>query len=348
MEVLMFQSHRLRAACTLACSLCLSSMIGCAGGNRSVAIDPGTGLSAEDAAAIERAEAERLAAIPEGMKAPAQVRDLKIFSGTGLEMTWSGLVARAAASDAVFMGEQHGHPMGLDAAATLFDDLLELRPDTAALAMEFIERDEQIHLDDLMTGVIDHEAFMKVTGRESLQRYPEGHRRMVVAALERDRPIVAANAPRRYVSLARTEGYDRLEELQARQRELFTIPSELTTGGYKERFFEIMGGMRGHSEEDIPEGEDDPMILSFYRSQNVWDATMADSVARTLDSGSYPVVLVIGQFHTDFEGGTTSRLREMRPGSRVMTISVQSVWSLELREEDRDRADAVIYVRPAE
>jgi uncharacterized iron-regulated protein len=323
-------------------------MVGCAGGNRSVAIDPGTGMSAEQAEAARQAEAERLASIPDGLKAPQQVRDLKVFSGTGLEMTWSGLVARAAASDAVLVGELHGHPMGLDAAATMFDDLLELRPTTAALAMEFFERDEQIHLDDLMTGVIDHDRFMEVTSRESEQRYPEGHRRMVLAAVERDRPVIAANAPRRYVRLARTEGFDRLESLNENQQELFVVPGELSDGGYKERFFEIMGGMRGHSEEETPEGEDDPMILSFYRSQNVWDATMADSVVGAMDSGSYPVVLVIGQFHTDFEGGTTARVRQLRPGARVMTVSVQPVWSLELREEDRDRADAVIYIGPAE
>jgi uncharacterized iron-regulated protein len=337
-----------KPACTVLTIICLVSLVGCAGGNRSVAIDPETGRSAADAQADRQTEAERLAAIPDGLKAPTETRELRVFSGTGLEMTWSGLVARAAASDAVLVGELHGHPMGLDAAATLFDDLLELRPTTAALAMEFIERDEQLHLDDLMTGVIDHDRFMAATGRESLQRYPEGHRRMVLAALERDRPVIAANAPRRYVSLARTEGFERLEGLRDNQQGLFVIPDALTDGGYKERFFEVMGGMRGHSEEEIPEGEDDPMILSFYRSQNVWDATMADSVARTLDGGSYPVVLVIGQFHTDFEGGTTERLRQLRPGARVMTVSVQPVWSLELREEDRDRADAVIYIGPAE
>ena len=67
-----------------------------------------------------------------------------------------------------------------------------------------------------------------------------------------------------------------------------------------------------------------------------------------MDGGTYPVGLVSGQFHTDFEGGTTSRLRELRPGARLMTISVQPVGSLELREEDRDRADAVIYIGPSD
>jgi len=338
----------LRTARTVTIVACLCSLVGCTSGNRSVAIDPETGLTAREAEANREAERARLDAIPEGLKAPEEVRELRVFSGTGIDMTWTGLVARAAASDVVLIGELHGHPMGLDAAATLFEDLLELRPTTAALAMEFFERDEQIHLDDLMTGVIDHEAFMKATGRENIGRYPEGHRRMVLAAIERDRPVIAANAPRRYVSMARTEGFERLEGLREGQQELFVIPGSLSDGGYKDRFFEIMGGMRGHSEEEVPESEDDPKILSFYRSQNVWDATMVASVVETLDSGSYPVVLVIGQFHTDFEGGTTSRLRELRPGARVMTVSVQPVWSLELREEDRNRADAVIYIGPME
>ena len=48
-----------------------------------------------------------------------------IFRGDGRSATWDEVVAGAADADVVFIGENHGHPFGLAAAAALWEDLLE-------------------------------------------------------------------------------------------------------------------------------------------------------------------------------------------------------------------------------
>src|SRR5262249_51813123 len=68
-------------------------------------------------------------------------RGLKIFKGTdGGRAEWGEVVASAASADAVLVGENHSHPVGLPSAAALWEDVVKRSPN-AALAMEFFDRD---------------------------------------------------------------------------------------------------------------------------------------------------------------------------------------------------------------
>lgn len=276
---------------------------------------------------------------------PRDIRNQPMFDGaSGLPITWQDLVATAANADAVIIGEMHSHEQGLAVAAALFDDILARKPNTASLAMEFFERDEQNALDDYLTGITDEDAFRKAAARTD-GNYPPGHRAMVEAAKIANRPVIAANAPRRYVRIARTEGYDKLAALTLIQRALFVIPQSLTTGPYRDRFYGLMGGMAaGHSEDGSEPADVEAMVLPFYRSQNMWDATMADSIARAINQGDTPVVHVVGQFHCDHDGGLVTRLRTLRPRAKVLVVSMSGEWSRQLTDDDNNRADVVVYV----
>jgi uncharacterized iron-regulated protein len=293
-----------------------------------------------------------------------RARTLVVADGrTGERMTWQQFVRRAGGADAILIGEVHGHPMGLRTAAVLLEDVLE-QQDTGrgALALEFFERDQQVHIDDYLADITDGEAFRE-NADLSASSYPPGHARMLEAAKQRGLPVVAANAPRRYVRLARTDGYDRLRALtNPVQTALFTVPAQLDDGAYRDRFFELMSGMfashsAGAGADGEPEKTEEELeaerrkmeeqVEAFFRAQQVWDATMAQSVARLLQRGRRPVILVIGQFHTDYEGGTLTRLRELAPNRLVYTVSMvaeEPPTDGVLRDDDLNRADAVVYV----
>ncbi len=283
------------------------------------------------------------------------LRGLPIYNAnTGDRVDWATVVAQLNQADAVLMGEMHGHPVGLPAAALLFADMAQARPEGGALALEFLERDVQHHLDDYLTGVTDRDAFAQAADL-SASSYPPGHESMVETAKASAWPVSAANAPRRYVRLSRTEGYDRLRALTPDQRALFVLPDRLNDGAYRDRFFELMGAMRTQpaaGKEPTPEDESaaqaNAVVESFFRAQQVWDHTMADSVAQLARAGRAPVVLVIGRFHTDFEGGTVTALQDLIPGKRIATLSFadRDLGLLGLHEEDRGIADFVIYTGP--
>lgn len=273
------------------------------------------------------------------------VRAPVFFRGDGSKADLSDVVNAGRGAEAVLVGENHGHPLGLQTAAELWSVLAQ--EDNAALAMEFFERDEQAGLDDYLAGITTEEAFRKATNRTA-SNYPAGHRKMVEDAKGRGRPVIAANAPRRYVRLARTEGFDRLRGLTPEQARLVRVPDALPTGPYQEAFDEFMNGAVATR---TPESAEDAearkqRTQAMFRSQSTWDWTMAESVVRSVSGGRTPTLLVIGRFHIDKEGGTVLATRAMRPGTRIVTVSFVDAWSESLREEDKGRADFVVYVGP--
>jgi uncharacterized iron-regulated protein len=266
-----------------------------------------------------------------------------VYYREGNRAAWEAMVEAVRGADVIVIGETHGHPLGLEAAACLWDDLLARDPE-AALLLEFFERDQQVAIDDYLTGVTDEEGFRKAAGRSG-GNYPAGHRRMVEAAKAAGRPVIAANAPRRYVRKAQPDGYGELVRLGEEQRRLYALPDAAPEGRYREEFFELMSGS-----DHGPGGEGGQMpaemVEKMYRSQVMWDATMADTVVRAALRGYRPVVLVVGRFHADFGGGTVQMIERARPDLDVRTLSMVAADGSSLDEDDRGRADFVVYVGP--
>lgn len=267
-------------------------------------------------------------------------RSVTILNGDGSgTTTWSQAIQKMAAADVVLMGEVHGHALGNAVQQEMFEDILTANPN-ALLAMEFYERDEQVALDDYLAGITDREAFVKAADRNEGNN-PWAHARMIEASKEAGRPVIAANAPRRYVRLARTGGFDRLRELNENQRALVEIPEQTPQGAYRERFMEAMGGMAAHGGEE--------MIESFLRSQSTWDATMAQSIVDGFEHGT-PVVLVVGYFHAQFpfEPGSSELVDQLRKRTdrnlNIVTCITLPATHDEIQEDDRNIADFVVYV----
>lgn len=295
---------------------------------------------------------------------PFDPRIAPAFDGqTNSPINWFEVVARAAQADVVLIGELHGDPAVQSVLTTFWEDLLPQAPG-AWLALEFFERDQQTAIDDYLAGVTTEDEFRKATNRTE-GSYPAGHRAMLERAKAQGRPVIAANAPRRYARLARTAGFDRLQTLGPETQRFFSLPAALTEGPYRSRFEEVMRPMLESGEKAAAEAREqaeamrtgdttaEPQDLAsklegYYRSQNLWDATMADSVARPALAGGRPVVLVVGQFHTDYNGGLAERVRSLAPGARVMTISLvdeSPSQGASMRGQDAGRADVIVYLK---
>lgn len=295
---------------------------------------------------------------------PRDPRSMLMIDGSShATLAWSELLSNASQADIILIGEVHGDP-GVQAFLTTFWEDLTAQASGAWLALEFFDRDQQNALDDYLAGVTTEDEFKKNAGRND-SNYPSGHRAMVERAKSLGRPVIAANSPRRYARLARTAGYERLQSLGPETQRLFVVPTSMTEGRYRTEFENMMRdslqqGAHTASEKkekaeaakqgDTTAEPDDleAKVQGYFRSQNLWDATMADSITRPALAGARPVVLVVGQYHTDHQGGLTERVRALAPGLRVMTISLVDDFAsqgISLRPADAGRADAVVYLK---
>lgn len=264
---------------------------------------------------------------------PEGSRELPMFDGsTGDPVSWDALVQKALAVDVVLIGELHHHELGMGASAALFEDLLAARPDGPEVALEFLERDKQPLIDDFADEIISEREFVSLA-RLSPGNYPWGHRAMVLAAIAAGQPVWAANAPRRYVSLGRKKGYERLAEIDAPRSALVKTPEFEIGGEYRRRFGVTMNADR----------LGDEIVDKFFRSQSLWDATMADTVLTALKGGASPIVLVIGRFHIAHDGGTLQRVRAANPSLNILTVAIDDSHAERLAATDVGLAKVVIY-----
>lgn len=272
-------------------------------------------------------------------------RSLAMFRGdTGTPVDWNSLAVGIRWADIVIVGEQHDDANAHLVQQAVVAETIATWPGSA-VSLEMLERDEQPIVDAYLRGEITKDEFVDRT--ESRNWASKGswdgfYQPVIESARANHCPVVAANAPREYVRMARTEGYEALEALPAEQRALFSLPERDPPETYRARFKDFMTG----------DGEPpaDERVDEVLRSQRLWDATMADSVVRAmrdLPSGA-KVVHLVGQFHSEYDGGLVSEIQARAPLTRILTVTVQKGESRALRPEDRGKADIVVYgVRPA-
>ena len=205
---------------------------------------------------------------------PPQPRACAIFDGeSGEALTWSSLMERVNQADAVMLGERHDDLMGHLVQQAVLEDA----PSSSGLALEMLERDEQPLLDDFRDGLIDQMTFRELTestnwaGAESWETF---YQPAIDVVLDRGGPVVAANAPRRYVRHARTKGEASLPTDQPRSL-WFDLPSNVDDASYRKKFFDLMG-----------ESTDPTIGDQFFLAQRIWDASMGKSLADLRASGA--------------------------------------------------------------
>jgi len=262
--------------------------------------------------------------------------DVEILDpATGERLGWSDFMARVGGVDVVLLGEQHDHAIGHAVQFAIVEDVMDKYPGSV-LALEMLERDEQFRVDDYMEGFIDSKTLASITqskdwgGRGGWEAW---YQPIIDAAKDRGGGVVAANAPRRYVRLARLGGYERINELPKERRAYIDYPKELSSGRYRQRFWELAA----HDEEkeekteiDVTTIDSDDPLLPAFKSMQSWDATMAQSVVNANPSIQQKVILLVGGFHVEYDGGIVQELRKRMPSARVLVVSIQR----EIPDED--------------
>lgn len=242
----------------------------------------------------------------------------RVFDGKGNALGIAEIVKAASESDVVFLGEEHDdavcHAIQMEIFRRLVADFAAKRKVT--LSLEMFERDVQIVLNEYLKGLITEPLFL--SGSRPWGNYKTDYRPLVELAKEKGIDVVAANAPRRYVNMVSRNGRDALNGLSKEAKKwLAPLPYAEPSAVYAKKFTDLMAGTPGANSTE--------RRATAVHSQALWDATMADSVAKSLKrkKGSL-VVHLNGGFHTESRLGTVEHLLKYRSKARVLVVTIRT------------------------
>lgn len=280
----------------------------------------------------------------------------RVFTGAGEPASLEDIVAAMADHDVVFIGEAHDDPTGHmleaelleraraaygtggsdDSAAAPSDDAPGVgAARTVALSLEFFERDVQLVVDEYLAGLITESAFRAAS--RPWDRYETDYRPLIELAKEHGLDVIAANAPRRYVSRVTRHGRASLDDLSADAREtLPPLPYGEPSAEYRDQWIRVMAEVmeREGTKCGIPVADSAAVapvgthsgMGSQLASQALWDATMAWWIAQYLESHPDALVLhMVGGFHVARGTGTPEHLTAYRPDTEPMIVMLRPV-----------------------
>jgi uncharacterized iron-regulated protein len=227
--------------------------------------------------------------------------------------------------DVLFYGEEHDDLTAHKLQTMLFEIIFEKYGEWTVLSMEMFEKDIQFVLDEYLDGLIK-EKYLRKAGR-AWGNYKD-YRPMVEFAKKNKLPVIAANAPHRYVNLVNREGIEVLMQISDRAKEaLAPLPYTIAKGGKYEKKFRDLGKSEKEKKDTLQQ-DTLPLDSTKYNAfpgHSLWDATMAYSIFQ--HKKRFPnskIFHLNGKFHTEEHFGIVPRLKEYDENIRVLVITSTS------------------------
>lgn len=232
----------------------------------------------------------------------------QIFSADGTPVTYWSVLDSLPGVDVVLFGELHNnaisHWLQLELAIDMHQADTQRR---LVLGAEMFERDDQLLLDEYLSGVIRERDFEAAASL--WHNYKTDYKPLVNFALENNLPFVATNIPRRYAALVNRLGFEGLDSLTPEAKRMIAplpLPYDPDLPGYSA--MASMGGPAMQANLNLP------------KAQAMKDATMAWFIARKLE-GDARFLHFNGSYHSDNQEGIVWYLHKYAPELKVMTIS---------------------------
>jgi uncharacterized iron-regulated protein len=259
----------------------------------------------------------------------------RAFDSKGRAVKLEEIVAALDGADVLFVGETHD-----DAVAHALEAELLRRTDerysqgsgrarTVALSLEMFERDVQTVLDEYLAGLISERHFL-LSGRP-WNNYETDYRPLVEYARAHHLPVIAANAPARYVSRVSAQGADSLASLSKEARGwLPPLPFPPASAAYAAKFNLFMSGGPSHaptpaaSTQTPQQSQANPHGgAHLLEAQTLRDASMAYAVSEFLKRGHAPLVVQVnGTFHSEERMGVPEQLAHYRRKARSVVVTI--------------------------
>ncbi|MHB1399278.1 MAG: ChaN family lipoprotein [Trichloromonadaceae bacterium] len=227
---------------------------------------------------------------------------------TGVQVSAEQMAAIATDARLIYVGETHDNPASHRIELQLLQALAERYPERAALGMEMFTPEQQPVLDDWVAGRLSEKDFLKQSRWYQVWNFDyDYYRPLLQLAREKRIPVIGLNAGK---ELVRAVGSDSLTPEQQQ-----SLPQMDLSDPYQRALSEAI--FAGHAAG--PKGS-----AGFIRVQTLWDETMADNIARYLQSeagANRHMLVVAGGNHIRHGFGIPRRVFRRLPLSHVLVAS---------------------------
>ena len=245
--------------------------------------------------------------VPAALFAQSPEQSYKIYDVKNKKViTVDELISNIKDINVLVFGEEHNDSIGHLLEAEIFSKMLLTYPGTA-LSMEMFATDVQPVINEYLGSLISEKNFIKES--RAWNNYKD-YKPLVEAAKANKASVIAGNVATRYSNAVTYSGLQKLNDFPAGSK-LFLPPLPIDTAGgrYYEKFKESMGGH-------------DMGSMKIFQTQNLWDASMAWSIAKYAKANpKHKLLQVNGRFHSDEKIGTIAQLKKYAPKLNVANIS---------------------------
>ena len=253
-----------------------------------------------------------------------------LFDRHGAEVRYSEMLDHLASSDVVLFGELHINPIVHWLQFETIKDLFVRERKRLIVGAEMFEADDQIIIDEYLSGDISHETLIAET--KVWRNYETDYRPIVEFAFNHGLRFIGTNIPRRYAGIVARSGLSALEKLSAQARQWIAplpIPLDLTGPTYRDLL--DLGTAHGMDAEN------------FLAAQAIKDATMAHFILANYTQGMLFVHLN-GEYHSRRFGGIYWYLKQTQPALSILTITSVEAKTPDFIDDYRDVADYTLVI----
>ena len=246
----------------------------------------------------------------------------RLYNNSGEQISFETMIDSLGRAEVVFIGENHNCPISHWMELEITKALHGRWGDRLILGEEMMEADNQLILDEYLSGKISYDRFE--TEARLWPNYSTDYYPVVYYAKDNGIPFVATNVPRRYANAVNSGGLGVLDNFSEEARSYIAplpIPFEYDTIAADAKF-----GIMQMLSQRTPEE-----MRSLAEAQALKDATMGWFIARNMKPDTR-FVHINGTMHSNSGDGIIPYLLHYRPGTRIATVT-------SVREDEIDNLD---------
>lgn len=263
--------------------------------------------------------------------AAAQVKEAySLFDSKGRQISYDKMIQSASAADVLFFGELHNNTLNHWLQLQVAKDVKKAGRNIA-IGLEMFETDDQLILNEYMTGVIDEKQFLKEA--KLWDNYLSDYKPIVELAKSNKLTLVATNVPRRYANITYKKGLAALDSLPV-EAKAFMAPLPITVNYTQSTYSSMIEQMGGHGRGSAQ---------NLVAAQALKDATMAHNILKYRKEGEL-FYHINGAFHSESHQGIITYVKQAKPSLKIITIHVVEQAKLDALDSASLRKADYIFV----